>query len=112
MILYDIVHAYTNPNGWVGTIKEEDLTLEELWKAQEPPKAYDDILIIRDGSSSMWQPVAGNNSVTALSVGDSIALYCTAHNKNRAFKNRFITFSSNPEIVDISMCDSLHDKLR
>ena len=112
MFLYDIVHAYTNPNGWVGTIKEEDPTLEELWKVQEPPKAYDDILIIRDGSSSMWQPVVGNNSVTALSVGDSIALYCTEYNRNRVFKNRFITFSSNPEIVDISMCESLHDKLR
>ena len=112
MFLYDIVHAYTNPNGWVGTIKAEDPTLEELWNAQEPPKAYDDILIIRDGSSSMWQPVAGNSSLTALSVGDSIALYCTEHNRNQAFKNRFITFSSNPEIVDILMCESLHDKLR
>ena len=113
MFLYDIVQAYVEKSGYWGEIlKPYDETLEQLWNAQEAAKDYEDILIIRDGSASMCQQLTGNSSVTALSVADSIALYCTQHNKNESFKNRFITFSNLPQIVDISMCQTLRDKLR
>ena len=113
MFLYDIAQAYVEKSGYWGEIlKPYDETLEQLWNAQEAPKDYDDILIIRDGSASMCQQLTGNSSVTALSVADSIALYCAQHNKNESFKNRFITFSNRPQMVDISMCQTLRDKLR
>ena len=113
MFLYDIVQAYVEKSGYWGEIlKSHDETLEQLWNAQEAPKSYEDILIIRDGSASMCQQLTGNSSVTALSVADSIALYCAQHNKNESFKNRFITFSNRPQMVDISMCQTLRDKLR
>ena len=113
MFLYDIVQAYVEKRGYWGEIlKPYDETLEQLWNAQEPPKDYDDILVIRDGSASMCQHLTGNSSVTALSVADSIALYCSQHNNNKSFKNRFITFSNRPQMVDISMCQTLRDKLR
>jgi len=113
MFLYDIVQAYVEKSGYWGEIlKPYDETLEQLWNAQEAPKDYEDILIIRDGSASMCQQLTGNSSVTALSVADSIALYCARHNKNESFKNRFITFSNRPQMVDISMCQTLRDKLR
>ena len=113
MFLYDIVQAYVEKSGYWGEIlKSYDETLEQLWNAQEAPKEYEDILIIRDGSASMCQQLTGNSSVTALSVADSIALYCAQHNKNASFKNRFITFSNRPQMVDISMCQTLRDKLR
>ena len=113
MFLYDIVQAYVEKSGYWGEIlKCHDETLEQLWNAQEGPKDYEDILIIRDGSASMCQQLTGNSTVTALSVADSIALYCAQHNKNESFKNRFITFSNRPQIVDISMCQTLRDKLR
>ena len=113
MYLYDIVQAYVEKRGYWGEIlKPYDETLEQLWNAQEAPKDYEDILIIRDGSASMCQRLTGNSSVTALSVADSIALYCSQHNKNESFKNRFITFSNRPQMVDISMCQTLRDKLR
>ena len=113
MFLYDIVQAYVEKSGYWGEIlKPYDETLEQLWNAQEAPKDYEDILIIRDGSASMCQQLTGNSSVTALSVADSIALYCAQYNKNKSFKNRFITFSNRPQIVDISMCQTLRDKLR
>ena len=113
MFLYDIVQAYVEKSGYWGEIlKSHDETLEQLWNAQEAPKGYEDILIIRDGSASMCQQLTGNSSVTALSVADSIALYCAQHNKNESFKNRFITFSNRPQMVDISMCQTLRDKLR
>lgn len=113
MYLYDIVQAYVEKRGYWGEIlKPYDETLEQLWNAQEVPKDYEDILIIRDGSTSMCQHLTGNSSVTALSVADSIALYCAQHNKNESFRNRFITFSNRPQMVDISMCQTLRDKLR
>ena len=113
MFLYDIVQAYIEKSGYWGEIlKSHDETLEQLWNAQEAPKDYDDILIIRDGSASMCQQLTGNSSVTALSVADSIVLYCSQHNKNESFRNRFITFSNRPQMVDISMCQTLRDKLR
>ena len=113
MFLYDIVQAYVEKRGYWGEIlKPYDETLEQLWSAQEAPKDYEDILIIRDGSASMCQHLTGNSSVTALSVADSIALYCSQHNKNESFRNRFITFSNRPQMVDISMCQTLRDKLR
>ena len=113
MFLYDIVQAYIENNSfWGGSLNPYDETLEQLWNAQESPKDYDDILVIRDGSGSMGQKLSGNSSVTALNVADSIALYCAQHNKNESFKNRFITFSNRPQMVDISMCQTLRDKLR
>ena len=113
MFLYDIVQAYVKADScWDSSLNPYDETLEQLWNAQEAPKDYDDILVIRDGSGSMGQQLSGNSSVTALSVADSIALYCAQYNKNESFKNRFITFSNRPQMVDISMCQTLRDKLR
>ena len=113
MFLYDIVQAYIDSNScWSSSLNPYDETLEQLWNAQEAPKEYNDILVIRDGSGSMCQQLSGNSAVTALSVADSIALYCAQHNKNESFKNRFITFSNRPQMVDISMCQTLRDKLR
>ena len=113
MFLYNIVQAYVEKSGYWGEIlKPYDETLEHLWNVQEAPKDYEDILIIRDGSASMCQQLTGNSSVTALSVADSITLYCAEHNKNESFKNRLITFSNRPQMVDISMCQTLRDKLR
>ena len=113
MFLYDIVQAYIEANCcWSSSLNPYDETLEQLWDAQEAPKEYNDILVIRDGSGSMCQQLSGNSAVTALSVADSIALYCAQHNKNESFKNRFITFSNRPQMVDISMCQTLRDKLR
>ena len=113
MFLYDIVQAYVKADScWDSSLNPYDETLEQLWNAQEAPKDYDDILVIRDGSGSMGAKLSGNSSVTALSVADSIALYCAQYNKNESFKNRFITFSNRPQMVDISMCETLRDKLR
>ena len=113
MFLYDIVQSYVKVDSyWDSSLNPYDETLEQLWNAQESPKGYDDILVIRDGSGSMCQQLTSNGSVTALSVADSIALYCAQHNKNKSFNNRFITFSNRPQMVDISMCQTLRDKLR
>ncbi len=56
MFLYDIVQAYLKVDSyWDSSLNPYDETLEQLWNAQEAPKDYDDILVIRDGSGSMYQ---------------------------------------------------------
>lgn len=56
MFLYDIVQSYVKADSyWDSSLNPYDETLEQLWNAQESPKGYDDILVIRDGSGSMCQ---------------------------------------------------------
>lgn len=105
LFLYDIVRKY-----WNGGFAEKDDTLEELWKHQTPPGSLlEDTLVVRDGSGSMRCSI--NDSLTAQNVADSITLYCAEHIKSKAFKNKFISFSMRPYIVDLNMYHTLYDKL-
>lgn len=108
MFLYDIVNKYEAHR--YGYKEGVDDTLEALWNAQDVPKSYNDILVVRDGSGSMMCSAFGTN-VTVLDIADSLTVYTAQHNKSEAFKNKFITFSSRPEIVDLSDCDTLFSKL-
>ena len=105
MYLYDIISKYKNK--WD---VEADETLEALWDAQEVPKDYNDILVVRDGSGSMTTSAFGT-SVSVLDIADALTIYTTQHNKSEYYKYKFITFSSKPEIVDLSICNTLRDKL-
>lgn len=105
MYLYDIISKYKNK--WD---VEADETLEALWDAQEVPKDYNDILVVRDGSGSMTTSAFGT-SVSVLDIADALTIYTTQHNKSEYYEDKFITFSSKPEIVDLSTCNTLRDKL-
>lgn len=105
MYLYDIISKYKSK--WD---VEADETLEALWDAQEVPKDYNDILVVRDGSGSMITSAFGT-SVSVLDIADALTIYTTQHNKSEYYKDKFITFSSKPEIVDLSTCNTLRDKL-
>lgn len=106
MFLYDIIFNYFESKYF---IKPFDTTLEELWKAQKKVEGFSDTLIVRDGSASMSCSI-GNSSITAQNICDSITLYA-AENNIGEYHNKFITFSSKPEIVDLDGQDTLHDKL-
>ena len=45
-----------------------------------------------------------------MDVGDSITIYATENNIGE-YKNKFITFSSKPQVVDFTGCNTLADKL-
>lgn len=105
MYLYDIISKYKNR--WD---IEFDETLEALWDAQEVPKDYNDILVVRDGSGSMTTDAFGTN-VSVLDIADALTIYTTQHNKSKYYKDKFITFSGSPEVVDLSKCNTLRDKL-
>lgn len=111
MFLYDIVHKYMNNTDryfYYGHPITYDDTLEALWKAQNKVEGFTDTLVVRDGSGSMTSYVSGN--VSAMDIGDSITLYASENNKG-AYKDKFVTFSSNPEVVNLSRCKNLKEKL-
>ncbi len=101
----DIVHKYN-----VRYNSHFDVTCEELWKAlPNYVKNDENTLVIRDGSGSMTS-IIGNTSVSAMDVSTALAIYF-AEKCSGDFYNKFITFSSRPQIVDMSQCNSLSDKL-
>lgn len=85
-----------------------DETLEALWKAL-PDLQVENTLVVRDGSGSMtWSGLAGN--CTPLDVATALAIYMAEHNTGE-WKDKFITFSSKPKIVDLANCGNLAEKV-
>lgn len=85
-------------------------TLEELWKAL--PDTVDPesrTMVVVDGSGSMQTGVGGTN-VQALHVSHALGIYF-AERLSGQFRNKYITFSSEPRFVDLSYCKTLRDKL-
>ena len=52
----------------------------------------------------------GNSNITALHISNALGIYFAGHLEG-AYHNRFITFSSQPEYVDLNNCKSLREKL-
>jgi hypothetical protein len=115
LFLYEIIHKYnvlSSPYHTLEYLKNMNPineTLEQMWNAQEPPKEFANTLIVRDGSGSMCCGI-GNSKVRALDVADAFTIYLSAYNSEE-YKNKFITFSREAELIDISEQDTLRDKL-
>ena len=101
---HDIVHKYVeNENPY-------DATLEELWESL--PDTVDgngNTLVVADGSGSMTSTLGGSR-ITALSVANALAIYFSERNRGM-FKDSYITFSTNPMLVDFSQCNTLKEKI-
>ena len=105
---HDIVHKYMN--GW--RAKPTDQTIEALWKAlPDTVNECGNTIVVADGSGSMTTTVDKNSSVTALEVANALAIYFAEHSSGK-FKDKYITFSENPQFVDFSHCKTLHDKIQ
>lgn len=105
---HDIVHKYNANSRYY--LNKYDVTLEELWKAlPDFVNGNGNTICVADGSGSMTSCV-GNTGVTALDVANALAIYfserCTGQ-----FKDNYITFSQNPQLVDFSEAKSLREKL-
>ena len=104
---HEIVSAYTGRGLWWSSVKDYDETLEQLWK-NLPNMTVSNTLVVRDGSSSMDSTISGQT--TCLDVATALTVYMCDHNTGD-WKGKFVTFSSHPEVVDISAEETLHDKL-
>lgn len=91
---YDIIAPIVNGN----EIHENDRrSLDVTWNALENYAGSDNALVVVDGSGSMYW---GAHKVLPAAVAQSLGIYFAERN-NGAFKNHFITFSSNPQLVEI-----------
>lgn len=104
---HDIVLAYTKE--WE-TLADYDETLEQLWNSLDDTiKGAENILCVVDGSGSMTFCI-GDSRLKAIDVSNALGIYF-AERLSGPYKDRFITFSSRPEYVDLSKCKSLREKL-
>lgn len=109
---HDIVHQYFERDAmdWEAKLKEEDAALEALWKSlPDFVQAAGNTICVSDGSGSMTTPI-GNSTVTCLDVANAISIYFS-EKCSGAFKNQYITFSSNPQIVDMGTAKTLKEKI-
>jgi hypothetical protein len=88
-----------------------DPAIEALWKAlPDTVNGCGNTIVVADGSGSMMSNV-GNTSVSALSVANALAIYF-AERSSGQFKDKYITFSERPQLVDLSHAKTLHHKLQ
>ncbi len=100
---HNIVSKYNIRNG-------KDITLEEMWKAlPNYVNGNSNTIVVRDGSGSMtW---SGNNDVKPIDIATALAIYFSERCEG-VFKDKFITFSSKPELISFEKYKTLQDKLR
>lgn len=108
---HDIVHQFSKEmRNWQDPTGNK--TLEELWKAlPDYVKENGNTICVSDGSASMSWATVGNTKVTPLEVANALSIYF-AERSSGQFKDKYITFSSRPQLVDFSHCNSLRDKIK
>ena len=108
---YDIVHAYGD--SYNDLLYDYDATLEAMWKSlPDYTKGHDtnNVICVVDGSGSMGSSI-GNTSITAHDVARSLGIYFSEKLAG-PFKDKFITFSSSPKLVDLANMTTLHAKIK
>jgi len=102
---HDIVNKYER------TFSVDD-TLEELWKGlPDYVQGNGNTICVADSSGSMTCRATPDSTVTCMQVAFSLAVYFAERSSGR-FKNKYITFSSRPSLIDLSKAKTLKDKLR
>lgn len=89
---------------WGGIPKEgiDPKLSQTQWDTYERAKTDKKVIVVRDGSGSMWG--------TPLWVATAMAIMCS-ESLTGEFKDKFITFSNEPKLVDLSCADNLIEKL-
>ena len=109
---HDIVSRYIE-EGHYGYMRTASATLqpdlEAMWKSLPRPETLKSTLVVSDGSGSMCAPIPGTNA-HAFDVAEAMAIYFSETCLGE-FKDKYITFSDRPQLVDFSGADSLHAKL-
>ena len=106
---HEIVHKYRF-NRYDAT-SAVNPTLEELWKAlPDTVNGCGNTIVVADGSGSMGIRVDPNGNATALDVANALAIYF-AERSSGQFKDKYITFSEHPKLVDLSYGKNLREKL-
>lgn len=110
----DIVHAYAQKGVGRSYYSQNnvviDSALEAMWKTLPNIAVNGNVLAVADGSGSMMASAGNGSSMTALEVANALAIYCAEHCTG-PFNDKYITFSSCPQYVDMSKAKTLAEKL-
>jgi len=107
---HDIVAKYTT-SGWGRSVRPYDQTLEALWEAlPDTVQGCGNTIVVADGSGSMTSRVGKDSNVSALDVANALAIYFAERSFGQ-FRDKYITFSEHPQLVDLSGGQSLREKL-
>ena len=84
----------------------ERKALDTTWRALEDFTNNENALVVVDGSGSMYcnGRIINGGLVTPASVAISLGIYFAERNKGE-FANHFITFSENPQLIEIKGSD-------
>ena len=108
---HDIVARYNDMSAWYSKdLNPYDEALEGMWRAlPDYVKGENSAICVADGSGSMLSRIK-NTQISALDVANALAIYF-AERCSGEFKDKYITFSETPQLVDLSKGQSLRDKL-
>ena len=93
LVPYEIIRPFFG-HGYIS--ERERVIIDTTWEAQEDFTGSENALVVIDGSGSMY---SGTNPMPA-TVALSLGIYYAEHNTG-AFHNHFITFSENPQLVEV-----------
>lgn len=99
---HEIVHKYKS---------KYSETLEAMWKSLPNVETPESTIVVADGSASMRSLVDLKSKVTALEVANSLAIYFAERCRDE-FKNKYITFSETPQLVNLGNAKYLKDKIQ
>lgn len=94
---------------------KDDLLVEALWMHVRDNGfanewGLEDCIVVADGSGSMYSHVSGSTNIRAIEVCNALAIYFAEQLKG-VFHDMAITFSENPQFVDLSKGTSLKERL-
>lgn len=102
---YEIVHKYGKYPSRI------DAGVEALWKSlPDFVKGEGNTLVVADGSGSM-DALVNKTNVTRWEIAHSLAIYF-AEKASGEFKDKYVTFSEHPQLVDLSTGTTLLDKVK
>lgn len=84
--------------------------INTLWEAYSKDDLKQSCIVVCDMSFSMTDGLGPKTSCRMIDVSSSLAIY-VAERLPGVLKNHFITFSRDPELVDLSNCNSFVEKL-
>ena len=107
---HDIVHKYMD-TGWGMNVKAKDSALEAMWKAlPNTIKDGEGTIVVADSSGSMAKRI-GDTNISAWEVAHALAIYF-AEKLPVPYKDKYITFSSHPQLVRLGGASSLNERLK
>ncbi len=93
-----------------GVDEAERKSLDVTWNALEDFTREENAIVVYDSSGSMFWEYGNAYGIRPAEVAMSLAIYFAERNKG-AFKNHFITFSENPQLVEIKG-ENIYEKVK